>query len=96
VYNAMLMMTLTFTGLVMLYRICQPLNLLRTVLILLMTALCITVLAVPFLGEFVYAGWSALKFNMTQILLLIVIVQAAFPVSSVLIKFFDMFNPADE
>ena len=96
VYNAMLMMSLTFTGLVMLFRICQPLNLIRTTLFFCMTALCVTVLAVPVLGNIVYEGWDALKFNLTQILLLVVIVQAAVPVSSILIKFFDMFNPADE
>ena len=96
VYNAMLMMSLTFTGLVMLFRICQPLNLIRTTLFFCMTALCVTVLAVPVLGNIVYEGWDTLKFNLTQILLLVVIVQAAVPVSSILIKFFDMFNPADE
>ena len=92
----MLMMSLTFTGLVMLFRICQPLNLIRTTLFFCMTALCVTVLAVPVLGNIVYEGWDALKFNLTQILLLVVIVQAAVPISSILIKFFDMFNPADE
>ena len=96
VYNAMLMMSLTFTGLVMLFRICQPLNLIRTTLFFCMTALCVTVLAVPVLGNIVYEGWDALKFNLTQILLLVVIVQAAVPISSILIKFFDMLNPADE
>lgn len=53
-------------------------------------------LAVPVLGNIVYEGWDTLKFNLTQILLLVVIVQAAVPISSILIKFFDMFNPADE
>ena len=96
VYNAMLMMSLTFTGLVMLFRICQPLNLIRTTLFFCMTALCVTVLAVPVLGNIVYEGWDTLKFNLTQILLLVVIVQAAVPISSILIKFFEMFNPADE
>lgn len=96
VYNAMMMMTLTFTGLVMLLRICQPLNVIRAVLFGSMAALCITVLAVPFLGNIVYEGWDALKFNLTQILLLVVIIQAAIPVSNGLIKFCDMFNPADD
>lgn len=92
----MLMVSLTFTGLVMLLRICQPLNLIRAVLWGTMAALCITVLAVPVLGNIVYAGWGNLHFNLTQLLLMIVIVQAAIPVSSMLLRFFDMFNPADE
>ncbi|MBQ5926461.1 MAG: HAD-IC family P-type ATPase [Clostridia bacterium] len=95
-YDAMLMLSLTFTGLVMLLRICQPLNIVRTTLFVFIAAACVTVLAVPFLGGIVYEGWGALNFDATQILLLIVIIQAALPVSSVLIKFFDMFNPADE
>ena len=96
VYEPMLMVSLTFTGLVMLLRICQPLNLIRAVLWGTMAALCITVLAVPVLGNIVYAGWGNLHFNLTQLLLMIVIVQAAIPVSSMLLRFFDMFNPAEE
>ncbi|MBQ8885078.1 MAG: HAD-IC family P-type ATPase [Clostridia bacterium] len=96
VYNAMLMLTLTFTGLVMLYRICQPMNVLRATLFGLVAALCVTVVCVPVLGNIVYEGWDTLKFSVSQILLLIVVVQAAIPMSSILIRFFDMFNPADE
>lgn len=96
VYHAMLMISLTFTGLVMLLRICQPLNFLRATLWCTMAAACVTVLAVPILGNIVYTNWSELKFNLTQILVLIVIVQATIPISAMLIKFFDMFNPAEE
>ena len=95
-YDPMLILTLTFTGLVMLLRICQPLNLVRTVLFAVCAAACVTVLAIPMLGELVYEGWSGIRFNVTQILLVVVIVQAALPVSAGLIKFFDMFNPADD
>lgn len=96
VYDAMLMMALTFSGLVMLYRICQPLNVLRAILVLLIAAMCVTVLSIPILGNLVFKGWDALNFDVTQILLLIVIVQATVPLSSLLIRFFDMFNPADD
>ncbi|MGN1061985.1 MAG: HAD-IC family P-type ATPase, partial [Candidatus Scatosoma sp.] len=95
-YEPMLILSLTFTGLVMLLRICQPLNLIRTMLFAFCAAACVTVLAIPMLGELVYEGWSGIRFNVTQILLIVVIVQAALPVSSGLIKFFDMFNPADD
>lgn len=96
VYEPMLMIALTFNGLVMLLRICQPFNLIRAVLWCSMAVLCITVLAVPALGNIVYTGWSDLEFNLTQLLLMIVIIQAAIPVSSMLLRFFDMFNPAEE
>mgnify|MGYP004653625785 FL=1 len=43
-----------------------------------------------------YEGWSHIDFNVTQILLIVVLVQAAMPISTGLIKFFDMFNPADD
>lgn len=95
-YEPMLILALTFTGVVMLLRICQPLNVVRTALFALCTAACVTVLAIPTLGEIVYKGWTDIHFNVTQTLLLIAIIQAALPVSASLIKFFDMFNPADE
>ena len=95
-YEPMLILALTFTGLVMLLRICQPLNLIRAALFAICTAACVTVLAVPTLGELVYEGWSHIDFNVTQILLIVVLVQAAMPISTGLIKFFDMFNPADD
>lgn len=95
-YEPMLILALTFTGLVMLLRICQPLNLIRAALSAICTAACVTVLAIPTLGELVYEGWSHIDFNVTQILLIVVLVQAAMPISTGLIKFFDMFNPADD
>ena len=95
-YSALMMLSLTFTGLVMLCRICQPFNLLRSILWIVCAALCVTVVCVPFLGEIVFKGWSTVQFNAQQILLLIIIVQASFPISSFLMKAFDMINPADD
>ena len=95
-YRAMLMLTLTFSGLVILYRVCQPFNLFRASLFILSAFLCVFVVCVPMLGEFVFEGWSALQFQLPQILLLIIIVQFSFPVSNFLIKFFDLMNTADE
>ncbi len=95
-YRAMLMLTLTFSGLVILYRVCQPFNLFRASLFILSAFLCVFVVCVPMLGEFVFEGWSALQFQLPQILLLIIIIQFSFPVSNFLIKFFDLMNTADE
>ena len=95
-YEPMLILSLTFTGLVMLLRICQPLNLIRTVLFAFCAAACVAVLTIPMLGELIYEGWSEIDFSITQILLIVVLVQAALPVSAGLIKFFDMFNPAED
>ena len=95
-YSALMMLSLTFTGLVMLFRICQPFNALRSILWIVCTALCVVVISVPFLGEIVFKGWTTISFTVPQILLLIIIVQVSFPISKFLIKTFDMMNPADE
>ena len=95
-YEPMLILSLSFTGLVMLLRICQPLNLIRTVLFAFCSAACVAVLTIPMLGELIYEGWSEIDFSITQILLIVVLVQASLPVSAGLIKFFDMFNPAED
>ena len=95
-YRAMLMLALTFCGLVMLYRVCQPFNVLRVVLFSIATFLCVLVICVPFLGNIVFTGWATLKFTLAQLLILIIVVQASFPISNILIKFCDMMNPAED
>ena len=95
-YSALMMIALTACGLVMLYRICQPFNPLRAVLWVAAVCLCAIVLAAPALGEFVFNGWADIHFTVPQILLMIIIVQASYPISGFLIKAFDMLNPADE
>ena len=89
-YQALMMLSLTFSGLVMLYRVCQPFNLLRVSLFIFTAFLCIFVVSIPVLGEIIFVGWSTLEFALPQILLIIIIVLVSFPVSSVLIKLFDM------
>ena len=95
VYNALMMIALTACGLVMLYRICQPFNVVRAVLWIIAVCMCAVVLAVPTLGEFVFNGWADIDFTLPQILLMIIIVQASYPISGFLIKAFDMINPVD-
>ena len=97
-YHAMLMLGLTFCGLVMLYRICQPFNVLRAILFMTIAFACIVVLSVPVLGNIVFKGWETVSkgFSLQDVMLIIIITQMAFPVSGTLIKVFDMINPADE
>ena len=96
-YKALMMIALTFTGLVMLYRICQPFkeSPLRIVLYSAITALCVLVISFNGLGEIVFTGWSNLQFTLPQLLLIIIIIQFSFPVSNFLIKACDMLNTAD-
>ena len=95
-YNATLMIALTFSGLVMLFRICQPFNLLRACTYIVSVALCVLVVTITPLGGFVFDDWHLVSFTIPQILLIVIIVQACFPISAFLIKLFDMMNPADE
>ncbi|MBR2903965.1 MAG: hypothetical protein IKC37_04885, partial [Clostridia bacterium] len=107
IYSATLVLTLTFTGLVMLYRICQPFNSVRAALFLSVAVLIVVCLVVlhfdiPLkLGTFewknlVIDNWPNIELQLPQYLLLIILVQAAIPISAVLIRFFDMFNPAED
>ena len=95
-YQALMMIALTFSGLVMLYRICQPFDVTRAITFVLSAAACLLFISVPVLGEIVFTGLGDIKLTLSQILLIIIIVQASFPISGVLIRFFDMINPADE
>ena len=95
-YQALMMMALTFSGLVMLYRICQPFNLFRSVLFILSTLLCSLALLIRPIAGFLYTDWPLTNFTLSQILLMIIIVQASVPISGILIKAFDMLNPADD
>ncbi len=103
-YYALMMIVLTFCGLVMLYRICQPFNIVRAVTFIIAVTACVLFICIDPLGDIIfqmeYLGTTislgAIEFSLPQILLLVIIVQASFPISGWLIRFFDMINPADE
>ncbi len=95
-YHALLMIALTFSGLVMLYRICQPFNVVRAVTFVIAVTACVLFVSAPMLGEIIFEGLGDIDFTLSQMLLLVIIVQASFPISGWLIKFFDLINPADE
>ena len=88
-----ILLAVTFGGLVMLYRILQPFNGLRFITYALSVGISILVLAVPVLGELVYTGWTDVELTFTQILYIVCIVLAAFPVSKLLVKLCDLMNP---
>ncbi len=95
-YKAIMILALTFAGVVMLYQICRPFNPLRATLFIGCTVLCLLVVSIPHLGTIILKDWDTVQFTLPQILLLIIVVQAAFPVSSFLIKAFDMMNPVED
>lgn len=92
--TAMSMMALTFSGLVMLFRVCQPFNAYRAVLFVVMLAIAVTCFCVPWLAGQLYAGWSELQWNYARILVIVVVIEAAFPLSSALIKLMEILMPS--
>lgn len=93
-YLAMCMIALTFSGLVMVYRICRPFNVYRAVLCVSMLALCITAYAVPILGNLFYAGWSDIDWDYAKILIIVVVIEAAFPLSGWMIELMHYIFPS--
>lgn len=94
--RALMTVALTLSGLVVLHRICKPFNLLRAVLFVISTGFCILAFCVDGLGNMVFEGWSDLTFTLPQVLLMVIIIQACFPVSGLLIRGFDMLTPIDD
>ena len=94
--RALMVVALTLSGLVMLHRICKPFNLLRSVLFLISAGFCTLAFCVDGLGNIVFENWSNLDFTLSQVLLMLIIIQACFPVSGLLIRGFDMLTPVDE
>ena len=92
--TAMCMMALIFSGLVMLFRVCQPFNGFRLVLLVLMTALSVVALCIPFSAEMLCQGWSKLEWNYAKILIVVVAIEAAFPISSSLIRIMQILMPS--
>lgn len=93
-YQAMCMIALIFSGLVMVYRICRPFNVYRAVLCFSMLAMCITALAIPQIAELLYTGWTDIKWDYAKILIIVVVIEAAFPVSGWLIELMHFIFPS--
>ena len=96
---AMCMIALTFSGFVMVFRLCQPFNAYRIVLCLSVFAICvlalyITTLPVAIIQDMLYDGWSELKWDYGQILTIVVVIEAAFPLSGWLIKLMHVIMPS--
>lgn len=91
-YLALAFVALTFSGSVMLYRLCTPFNIMRGTLWGVSAALClIFTLAI---GDFFFIGWSECHFSFPEILYLLFIIVLCFPISRGLIFFFEKLNKA--
>ncbi len=94
--DALYLLALTFGGLVMLFRILQPFNLLRVAVYAVSVGVSVLVLSVPFFGNIVFDNWSDVTFTFTQILYIACVLLAAFPLSNALVKLCDLMNPTSE
>ncbi|MGN0812978.1 MAG: HAD-IC family P-type ATPase [Candidatus Coproplasma sp.] len=99
--TAMCTVALTFAGLVMLFRVCQPINPFRLVLFTLMFTMCVlafTLGHISFLnGSFantLVAGWDSLNWDYSKLLIIACTIEAAFPISSWLIKIMQIILPS--
>ncbi|MCM1437863.1 MAG: HAD-IC family P-type ATPase [Roseburia sp.] len=98
--TAMCMMALVFSGLVMLFRVCQPFNGYRLVLYVAMVVLTIMALTLPPIGSLLYIadelckGWADLHWDYAKVLIVVVAIEAAFPLSSSLIKIMQIIMPS--
>ncbi len=93
-YLAMCVIALTFSGLVMLYRVCQPFNLYRIVLMLCIFSITVVFFSIPQLTDLIYSGWSNLEWDYAKILVVVVVIEAAFPLSTALIKLMEIIMPS--
>jgi cation-transporting ATPase E len=101
-YIPMCMMALTFSGLVMLYRVCQPFNAYRLILYVVMVAVTIIALTVPYISDMLYKvgsgndkiTFSTLTWDYPKILIVAVVIEAAFPISNSLIKIMQILMPS--
>ncbi len=94
-YLAMCMIALTFSGFVMVFRVCQPFNVYRAVLCAAVFGLCVTGYAVPFITEhLLYTGWEALEWDYAKVLTIVVVIEAAFPISGWLLSLMHVLMPS--
>ena len=99
--TAMCTVALTFAGLVMLFRVCQPINPFRLVLFTLMLTLCVlafTLGPINFLGgsvaQMLVAGWDSLNWDYSKLLIIACTIEAAFPISAWLINIMQIIMPS--
>lgn len=95
-YLAMAMIALTFSGLVMVFRFCRPFNVYRAVLCAVVLAICITAFVVPpvVVDKLFFAGWAELEWDYAKILIIVVVIEAAFPVSNWMIELMHILFPS--
>ena len=96
-YKPMCMLALTFSGFVMVFRLCQPFNAYRAVLCIAVFTICVAAFSIPFVTDkLFYQGWLDLKWDYPKILIVVVVLQAAFPISNWLMELMHLIMPSSK
>ena len=82
-YPTMASLAVTFTGLLVLYRICKPIDVYRGILFSAMLVL------ITLLLTFAYNIFNYVPMQLSNILFIVVFVETSYPIYSSLVKFFD-------
>ena len=81
-YRAMCMIAMTFSGFIMVFRICQPFNVYRGVLCLAVFGIIVGCYCIGGLTDvFLYTDWTKLTWDYAKILTIVVVIEACFPIS---------------
>lgn len=92
IINPLFVLAVTFGGIVILYSVLTPLNPLRAAVYFGSFLICVLFMYFPVLGNIVYSGWENVELNLTQILYLLCVMLAAYPVSRFLMSACDLLN----
>ncbi|MGN1373411.1 MAG: HAD-IC family P-type ATPase [Candidatus Coproplasma sp.] len=99
--NAMCTVALTFAGLVMLFRVCQPINPFRLVLFTLMVTMCVLAFTLPeinflngSIAQMLVTDWDDLTWDYSKLLIIACTIEAAFPISAWLINIMQIIMPS--
>lgn len=87
-YRALAVFALTFSGVIMLFRISQPLTPYRAITVIASFLVCIAIFSFNLTANIVVDGWSDIEFNLTGMLFVIVVLESCFAVSDWLMKLF--------
>ncbi len=93
-YLAVAVLAVTFTGVLILFRLCQPFNGLRVATFLFSAIGTALLFVIPFTSNIVFTGFANVEFSLTALLLLVCILLAVLPLSKVLFKVFERVEKA--
>ena len=94
-YQAMCMIAMTFSGFVMVFRTCQPFNVYRGVLCLVVFGILVGAYSItPLTNALLYTGWDKLVWDYAKVLTIVVVIEASFPISGWLQELSHMIFPS--